>query len=404
VSGTEDRLVVFPADDRMLLMARGADGDEHFVLIDTAARAVLAKRVVPAWYWSPRSAPSGRALVVNNIEGVGSLHVLDTATLQYRELAYGGARIDAMWNHDRDVLTAISVVDPFTDHPHARLLQWDFEGVDLSGPLPEPTVQWELDGYDWDSSFSFTWIGISPDDRWAVFPVIKKITGESVLLVLDQDSGEVRLTPGRGPVGFLHDSSAIVSYGHASDGTPGDDLWLIDPVTLARTTARLPTDSEVSFFPTHESPHVGVTPVLDVHEQPLLIYNTSTGAMVPSSRIGIDLHDFVSRPGHLYVESSRVVFDLAVETGVMREVALGEPVHHISATPGTDRAYAAAVETATIYPIDTVNAVQSGAAFHIPSPFGGVFGGDKLLDTVARRTRTPLPRTRHQGNAISLDP
>ena len=193
VAGLGDLRVVFPADDRMIIMGESG-GRDQLVLLDTAARRPIAWQTAPTWYWGTRTSPSGRALVVaDNVAPLAPLHVIDTATLDYQVIAHGGEAIEAMWNHAEDVLLALSVSDPFADDPVARLLRYDLRDRDPSAPLPEPDVMWELVGYGWDFWFSFTWIGISPDDAWAVFPLIKRTTGldagQHVLLVLDQTTG-----------------------------------------------------------------------------------------------------------------------------------------------------------------------------------------------------------------------
>src|SRR5258706_6403181 len=207
--GATDRRVVFPGTDRILLFAQRGTTEE-LDLIDTTTREVIKSATVPTWYWGTRTSPSGRAVVVaDNATPGAPLHVIDTATLQHQVLVHDGDLVEAMWDHSADILIALSVTDPFGPTPSAKLLRYDLRDADLSAPLPAPTVAWQLAGYGWDEWFSFTWIGISPDDHWAVFPLIKHTTGpdsgEHVLLVLDQTTGGVRLEPGSGPVGFTRD-------------------------------------------------------------------------------------------------------------------------------------------------------------------------------------------------------
>jgi hypothetical protein len=297
VTGTTDRRVMFPAAGRMLLMAqRGAT--ENLALIDTTTHTRIASTVTPTWYWGTRTAPSGRAVVVaDNQDPKAPLHVIDTTTLRHQVLPHGGDEIEAMWNHHADVLIALSVTDPFGPNPTAKLLRYDLTDADLDQPIPAPTVAWTLEGYGWDFLFSYTWIGISPDDHWAVFPLIKHTTGpddgEHVLLVLDQTTGGVSLVAGSGPVGFTADSAQIVTYGVAPQvaGQPfHQDPWLVDPVTHARTTVTMPFDSSITYF--ISGAYLIVAPLA---ADQAVVRDLATGDQHTLATTSLDLNDFVSR-------------------------------------------------------------------------------------------------------------
>jgi hypothetical protein len=404
VTMAHDRRVVFPATDRLLLMAQ-VSGTERLVLYDTVTRTRIRTTTKPTWYWGTRTAPSGRAVVVADNAAVNSpLHVIDLATLEHQVLPHDGEYVEAMWNHDSDVLIALSVTE--TPAPRAKLMRFDLEGADLSAPLPQPTVLWELDGYGWDLLFSFTWIGISPDDRWAVFPLIKHAGGEQqhVLLLLDQLSGGVTLVPGKGPVGFTHDSSRIVSYGEAVEGT-AQDLWLIDPVTRARTV--VPTGYPlVSFFPSRDSGHIAITsPVTNQH---LTVYDTATGTL-RSTNQAVGLHDFVTRPGHaqLFAESNGSVFELDLAAATATPVPLPALVGNINVRPASDQFVATDRDKAKIYRVGMATHAMQGAAIVLPSPFRTTV--EKLEDDVGDATlRLPqrgrlVTRREHDGDAHSLD-
>lgn len=410
VSGFEDRRVVFPADDRMLLLAQQG-GFESLALFDTTTNTRIATTTKTTWYWGTRTAPSGRALVVaDNSDPKAPLHVIDTATLQHQVLAHDGDTVEAMWDHQSDVLLALSVKDPFGDHPVAKLLRYDLSGADLSAPLPAPTTTWVLDGYGWDLLFSFTWIGISPDDRWAVFPLVKHTIGqqdgEHVLLVLDQTTGALSEAAGSGPVGFTRDSKSIVSYGPRAGG--GEDLWLIDPATRTRTTIVMPWAGLISFFPMHDSDHVVVTPVLADGSLLPVVVDTTTLQQQPIGANTLSLGDFVSRPGHdeLFAEATGELFDVALATARADLVPL-PPIGNINARPSADQAYATDATTATLYAFDmATHAVDP--EIDLPSPFS-VAAPDKLV-SFGGRLSGGLPahphlrsRAEHDGDAISLD-
>src|SRR5215470_6854258 len=76
VSGFEDRRVVFPANDRMILLAQQG-GFETLALFDTTTNTRIATTTKTTYYWGTRTAPSGRALVVaDNNDPKAPLHVI----------------------------------------------------------------------------------------------------------------------------------------------------------------------------------------------------------------------------------------------------------------------------------------------------------------------------------------
>lgn len=372
VTGANDRRVVFPSEDRMILLAEIDDRD-NLILFDTDSRRSLAATTATTWYWGTRTAPSGRALVVaDNVDPMAPLHVIDTATLGVQVLEHGGDLVEAMWNHDEDILLALSVTDPFGAEPVARLLRYDLRGADFTAALPEPTVAWELAGYGWDYWFSYTWIGISPDDRWAVFPLIKQTTGpddgEHVLLVLDQQSGEVALVDGRGPVGFTRDSQSIVSYGFREDG--GQDLWLIDPVSHERKVVTMPFTALVSFIVSRETDTIVCDPVLAGGA--LAIYDVATDTVRTTNASNISLWDYVTRPDsdEIWLETGGSVRVLSMASAVLVPVSLGGAITtNINIRPSLDQAVIADGNKAQIRRIDMERRQVDGAVISLPSPF-----------------------------------
>jgi DNA-binding beta-propeller fold protein YncE len=387
VSGTADRRVVFPSADRMILFAQTGDRD-NLTLIDTSNRTAVTSVLAPTWYWGTRTAPSGNAVVVaDNNDPNLALHVIDTKTLGHQVIVHDGDMVEGMWNHSEDVFIALSVTDPFGSHPVAKLLRYDWRGVDFSQPLPGPTVEWSLAGYGWDFWFSFTWIGISPDDHWAVFPLIKHTAGadngEHVLLVLDQTTGGVSLVPGSGPVGFTRDSSRIVSYG-VNAARNAEDLWLIDPASHATQVVTLPWQNLVSFFPMHDIDDIVVTPSWS--GGPVAIYDQPTNA-VRSVGNGdpMTLDDFVSRPGkgELWLESGGTVAALDVAHATLTTINLGAMTSTINVRPSADQAVVGDGSTARIFRVDmATHAVTK--PIQLPSPFGS-FGQGNAISSIAVR-------------------
>lgn len=320
VGGTTDRRVVFPADDRMLLMAQD-NGMEHLILFDTDALEPIASRLASTWYWGTRTSPSGNLLVVaDNADPAAPIHVIETATLDARAIEHGGDAIEAMWNHHDDRLLVVSVTSPWTPDASARLLRYDLSAASIADGLPEPELAIELSGYDWDLWFSFTWIGVSPDDRWAVFPLRRD--GKPALVILDQQAGTTQTISGLGPVGFTADSRTIVSYGYSAEGEA--ELRLIDPASHAVTVAPLGFDALLSFYVTREGNHVIATSTLPPTSAASFAPTQAVHYDVDSEQVTeladwFDLTDLVTRPGtsQVWLESQGALCRVDLSTREM---------------------------------------------------------------------------------------
>lgn len=407
VSGATDRRVMFASADRMLLMAQQG-GTESLTLFDTTTRRPIAATTKPTWYWGTRTAPSGRAVVVaDNADAKAPLHLIDLATLAHQVLPHDGDDIEAMWNHAGDVLLAVSVKLLPDGTPTAKLLRYDLTAHDFAAPLPSPSIVWQLDGYGWDGLFSFTWIGISPDDHWAVFPLIKHTPGtpatqEHVLLVLDQTTGHVTLAPGRGPVGFTRDSARIISYGTRAvdEETSVEDLWLIDPATRERTTVQT-MFGLLSFAPLRQSDHVLVSTAL-FEDVPLGILDTTTLTLRETSLRGASLRNYVTRSGHAWLITGGALQDVDVATGSVTRVSTIRPPGSINIRPSKDQAIITATDEPRLYRYDMITRRLMGASIPLPRPSA------KRAPVTARRALQPrsprlLSRAAHDGDAISLE-
>lgn len=342
-TNTRDVRIVFPRDDRALVMAE-KDGNERLALVDTNQGTKLRSKSTKYRYWGTRTSPSGKFLVVcdNNAKPIVDpvtkaektvcpLHLIDTDTLDKAENAIGGAGgIEAMWNHKGDQLLALTVDEATTNHPVARIHRWDVASLD-GWKAPALTV--DIPGYRWDFLFSFTWIATSPDDRWAVFPLVNATTKAYELVVLDQQDGSTRIVPGKGPVGFTPDSSTIVSYGDSDDGAL---LYLIDVATLAVRTELTPIKGFLSYFVTWSGNYIVVASSLG--SEGLHIYDPQTGEATKVNGAAIDLNDFVTRPGRdqLWLESNAGLYRLALDKAVLQKMPLGFDVGGINILPVKD--------------------------------------------------------------------
>lgn len=362
VSGTRDRRVTFPADDRMLLFAEQA-GRDHLVLFDTRTQQALRSTVAPTWYHGTRSSPSGALVAVaDNAGTAGPLHLIDSGTLEVQPLGDDGAAIEAQWNHGDDRLLAVSSDDPFGGGG-VRIARYDLTSG-LGAPPPELRI--DLPDLGWDIFFSFTWIGVSPDDRWAVFPLLRG--DENVLVILDQASGDVAVVPGRGPVGFTPDGQLIVSYGYDEE-TWEAELWLIDPVSEARAIVPLGFVDGVSFYVSRGGNQVLASPIYGVWDGTPSVHHDLDTATTTRLDRHVDLTALVYRPSAEEAWSQR--------GGRLERVALAEPL--VTTIPSGDEVASLAIRVdadelltgerdPVVHRIDLTDLHTIGAPIWLPDP------------------------------------
>lgn len=116
-----------------------------------------------------------------------------------------------------------------------------------------------IEGKVSDALRSFTWIGVSPDDRWVVVPLRDADSGAYELVVIDATDGSHRsVINAKGPVGFTADARTIVSYDRATPaqppGTPEavsaahtDGLLFIDAKSLRTRRIEIPATQGFQF-------------------------------------------------------------------------------------------------------------------------------------------------------------
>jgi hypothetical protein len=376
-----------------LLLGAADDGD-HMVLVDTRSHEVIADRTTQTDYWYPRLSPSGHLLAVQQDQ----IDVIDPITFEHQTIATDADEIQAQRDHHSDTLLAIEVSHASSGEATATLLRYDLTGYTASQPLPAPQVEWSLPGYDWDQWFSFTWIGISPDDHWAVFPLLRGT--EHVLLVLDQTTGGVTLVPGSGPVGFTRDSSRIVSYGLAADN--GEDLWLIDPTTGTRQTVVMPFRSPLSFAITDDTDTIVCSPT---GGNTYALVDPATGA-VRSFDANVALEDWISRPadGSLWTDSGGALTSLSTRDAKASGVSVPAAISTINVLPAADRALIGAKDTATIWRVAMAERAIAGPTIQLPDPFdappiatlpspgvGGRYGVESAFDPEYRNPELTRP-------------
>lgn len=279
VTGKDDVRILFP-QDQILVMSEENDRDT-LTFLDPSSYEKLDELDQSVRYHGTRMSSSRRFVAVaDNTSETPDIHVIDTETRDIAVIPNNGDWLEAMWTHTTDRLLAIIFYDSWgPEVGHARILGWSrdeatggfFRATDERGLWQDPDLDVPIEGVEGDLLFSYTWVGISPDDRYAVFPVMGDLgetNGDHILVVVDLQDGSHRLVhDARGPVGFTPDGSTIVSYRYV-DVPGGEDgvtesipaLVLLEADTLEETTVPLEDlDFGPQFFVTHHDNVVVIT-------------------------------------------------------------------------------------------------------------------------------------------------
>lgn len=338
----EDVRILFPQPD--ILIMGEVNGQDELRKLDGSTLAELDRTNSGAQYNGTRLSPSGRYLAVaDNHETSAPIHLIEIDSLEPHVIPHNGDWLEAMWLNASDTLMAVVFYDTAGPNAHARILSWDVPALDASGFeqgtegfWAEPTLDATVPGAELDFFFSYTWVGVSPDDACAVFPVRHKHPQEQDyvyrLLVLDTESGEVRLADdARGPVGFTPDGGTIVSYRYIENNEGGTDpyLLMIDTVTLEADLVELPGISMPQYFVTRDGNFVVVASSLGTDR--LLLYDVDSGQTTQLTGPEMDLHEFVSRTpqGELWLVDGGL-FRLDLFTAELLTVPLGWTPAHIN--------------------------------------------------------------------------
>ncbi len=353
-----DARILFP--DSGVLVLSEHHGRDHLELLDARTFAPVAARDADVRYRGARLSASRRWIAAADDTSARSpLHLIDAASpdLTTRLIPHDGDWLEATWLHEQDRLFAIvfhGTSDPSSSGSgaagtHARILSWSLDQLedadfkaDESGHWAEPELEIPLPGVTSDERFSFTWIGVSPDDRWVVFPVLR-VEGERIheLIVLDTRSGEIRTVPGAmGPVGFTPDSSTLISYDNSPASAAGEvdqRLLLIDIETLEVDPQEVPIDGAVQFFVSHQGNFV--VAASNLGDQRLTLVDVDEGGQTQMPGPEVGLWEIVSRTdaGELWLVDDQALYRLDLFEGRFDAVPTPFAPEHINLLPNRDR-------------------------------------------------------------------
>lgn len=309
VTGLADLRILFP-EQAVLLMGE-VDGKDQLRKLDISTYDETDRKDTTARYNGTRLSPSRRYVAVaDNIPESAPIHIIETATLSTVEVPHNGEWLEAMWLNGSDQLLAVVFYNMWNANAYARLVLWSIEDVrtgnfalDGDGLWQNPELDIRVPGASGDMAFSFTWVGVSPDDRYAVFPVlfedeVEPDTWNHKLVVLDLINGGTRIVEdARGPVGFTPDGSTIVSYRYVEvAGQTEAQLLMLDRNTLEEEILDLPFDqASPQYFVTREGNFVVIAS--NFGNETLVLYDIDNKNMTNLSGPALNLHEFVSRLG-----------------------------------------------------------------------------------------------------------
>lgn len=363
LSDRDDARVLFPKSGALVMSEQG--GKDELRLFDNKTFEEKLRVEMPVRYHGTRSAPSREWIAVaDNTSEHAPIHILDAENLTARVIPHNGDWLEAMWKNQTDELFAIVFYDGDSDDdgkqdydPYARILSWSMADVTAGQFEPDDTGFWPKRKLDinvplvgGDFLFSFTWVGISPNDKYAVFPVqdLDPETPETyALLVVNTETGELRrVADAKGPVGFTPDGSTIVSYddkgsengpdGTTKDGEIDQRLLLIDVETLEVDPQDVDISGGLSYFISRDGNFVVVAS--NFADEKLVLYDIDNSKQTQMQGPAIGLEEFVSRRGHneLWLVDQTSLYQLDMNEGTLLSVNTGYDVSHLNILPKHD--------------------------------------------------------------------
>lgn len=307
VTGYVDVRVLFPAGS-VLLMLEPAFSDEaltdgrclqpqrverephrcadELIWFDKSARSRLKEQRTTARYHGTRLSPKRNHLVVaDNFKQPATLHLVDAASGHTNVVRQEGAWFEAMWMHAEDVLITAHFGRLNTEEDDAAYLEireW-FPSADAEAQrgrsvcyhsgdeAPQGCTSFVVAEIDPIFTTGFSWVGVSPDDRWVAVPA-QRDDGTAVVLVVDRQTDELHFVDdAHGPVGFTPDSSTMIGFGFEQPYEPVNDidgvlnhrgdgpyLAIVDLATMTVTTEPTPDVATPTFFVSRDSSDVVV--------------------------------------------------------------------------------------------------------------------------------------------------
>lgn len=343
-----DVRILFPESGIMLMSE--LNGKDRLQLFDNKTFAEKSSSDLSIRYHGTRMSPSRKWIAVaDNTSEKAPIHIINGATLETTVVPHQGEWLEAMWMHQNDELLAIVFYEQNSMNPSARILSWSMDSVASGGFKPDlmtgywaaPKLDITLPATAADFLFSFTWVGISPDDKYAVFPV-RKPDGQGnfsyQLIVVETATGTMNtIDNAKGPVGFTPDGLTIVSYRDVE--TPNgfnQELLLIDMATLTPDPVTVPLEGGITYFVSHAGNYIVVAS--SSANQRLVLHDVDQNKTTQMDGPGIGLNEFVSRTAQneLWLVDSQALFRLDMVQATFESVPTSFIPAHINLLPKKD--------------------------------------------------------------------
>ncbi|MFO0588989.1 MAG: hypothetical protein U0441_15675 [Polyangiaceae bacterium] len=371
LTGRDDARILFPKSGVLVMSEQ--NGTDELRLLDQTTFAEKARVEADVRYNGTRMSPSREWLAVaDNTTVHAPIHIIDNELLATRVIPHNGDWLEAMWKNKSDELIAIVFYDQDPNvpesKPYARVLSWSMADVvagewkpDESGFWPKNKLDLKIENVTGDAFFSFTWVGISPDDKWAVFPVRSTDSAAPQtyeLLVVDTETGDLRIVPdAKGPVGFTPDSSTIVSYddkgsenganGETKDGEIDQRLLLIDVNTLEVDAQDVDITGGISYFISRDGNQVVIAS--NYGDESLVMYDIDQKGQTKMKGASVGLDEFVSRreKNELYLTDNQLLYRVDMTAATLDPVPLSYSINHLNILPKHDWLVMSEVGSAT---------------------------------------------------------
>lgn len=360
LTGRDDARILFPKSGVLVMSEQ--NGKDEIRLFDEETLVEKKREAMDVRYHGTRMSSSRQwVAVADNTSEHAPIHVIDAELLTRRIIPHNGDWLEAMWKNKTDELFAIVFYDADPNVPEiqasARILSWSMADVvagewkpDATGFWPKAKLDVDVPDVAGDFAFSFTWVGISPDDRWAVFPVREtnpSTPEEYELLILDTATGDLRIVKdAKGPVGFTPDSSTIVSYddkgsangpnGETKDGEVDQRLLLIDVNTLEVDAQDVDISGGITYFISRDGNQVVVAS--NLADESLVLYDMDNDASTKMMGPAVGLTELVSRRGknEIWLVDDSSLFKLDMQAAAFSKVGIDYQVSHLNILPKHD--------------------------------------------------------------------
>lgn len=279
-TGTLGKKILFPANDRVLLVTQRGTSQDVYVTVDTVARRPVKQHTYPGDRTSFAMSPSGRAVVSIN-KPDAKIRIVDTASLVDQELPGPAGLRNPVWAHD--VLYAIATNQAGTS---TQVLRFDLRTADLAKPIAQPQVVTTIPGRAGPPV-------VSPDDRFLALS-LAAATGPSQIMAIDLAMGSSRTIVCDSTPAFTNDNRLIV-WQEGANLT--HELRFVAPDTGV-ATAPVVVDYQ---FPPSSTPlrrhDLMIANPFPFEDKPAFLYGTTSGARTPMARPVFPTTMF-ERPGH----------------------------------------------------------------------------------------------------------